>query len=41
MTEVKQQLADNYDEFLVLKCKTRQMDLFIDVKNQILSDVRI
>lgn len=41
MTRVNQQLADNYDGFLVLKCGDRQMGPFIDVKNQIYSDVKI
>ena len=41
MTGVNQQLANNYDGFLVLQCRDRQMGLFIDVKNQIHSDVKI
>lgn len=41
MTGVNQQLADNCDGFLILKCRDRQMGLFTDVKNQIRFDVKI
>lgn len=35
------QLADNYDGFLVLKRRDRQVGLSLDVKNQIHSDVEV
>lgn len=38
---MKHQLADNYDGFLALKRRDRQVGLSLDVKNQIRSDVRI
>lgn len=41
MSGVNQQLADNYDGFLVLKCRNRQMGLFTDVRNQIHSYVKM